>query len=202
MKSILHLGVGLSEAKNLNFLTMQESSQNLNFLNMAQGSPIGQPSVPNDYLSISHSDHSSAIISVPQSPTDTVHSASVGSHGPIHAETAYGYLGDLIDPLIIIQQCLEDKLSLVSRRLTLFERQAIRSGSIFAFIESHSKTKNSDGLSTALKKDKDLQPMRRWTDGLAWSKSRVHGHFLVYKEVVEKRSLSKKQMDAGMFSIF
>lgn len=172
---------------------MEETSQNLNFLDMAQGNQIGQSSAPNDFLTNNNSDHSYPVISVPNASNDSV---TGGVHGPIHGETSYGYLGDLIDPLIIIQQCFEDKLPLVRRRLTPIERKAIRSGSIFAFIESHSK---KDFISSSVKNSRNFQQMRRWTDGMAWSKSRVHGHFLVYKEIVEKVHIAKKHIDEGIY---
>ena len=121
----------------------------------------------------------------------------VSDQQPQQAETAFGYLADLQDALLIVQLCLSDKLPLVSRRLTLFERESIRSGSVFAFIESP-----HDGPSGMVtpprKRSKDWQPMRRWTDGLSWSKSRVHGHFLVYKEVAEKRSMGNKRPGMDM----
>jgi hypothetical protein len=128
---------------------------------------MAKESVPADFQRILNSDQSLAIVSVPHSPSDKTDSAPAC---PIHAEAAYGYLRDLIDPLIIIQLCLENKLPLVRCRLTPIERKAIRSGSIFAFKESNST----------------LDSMRRWTDGLSWSKSRVHGNFLVYKEIKKK----------------
>jgi hypothetical protein len=123
-------------------------------------------------------------------PPSTPSHHDLNPRHPVHAETAYGYLADINDALLIVQLCMNDKMPLVRRRLTLFERENIRSGSIFSFIETNEK---SNPIVTPPRKSKDLQPMRRWTDGLSWSKSRVHGHFLVYKEVAEKRSVSAKR---------
>lgn len=49
-------------------------------------------------------------------------------------------------------------------RLSLTERQQIRSGSIFIFIENRT-------------------PIMRWTDGMTWSPSKILGSFLLYKRV-------------------
>ena len=113
----------------------------------------------------------------------------------MHAETCYGYVNEMEDATLIVQMCLEGKLPLVEKRLTSFEREAIRSGSIFSFIEGSSTVANESekSIMTPPRRNKNWQPMRRWTDGLAWSKSRVSGHFLVYKEVVEKRSMNLKR---------
>ena len=133
----------------------------------------------------------------PQSGPSGLHTSKMlmQPQEPVHAESSYGFLSELHDALLVVQLCLDDKLPLVRRRLTQQEREAIRSGSIFAFIESSTPLHglDEDASDPSAKFGKDWQPMRRWTDGLAWSKSRVQGHFLVYKEVAEKRAITAKR---------
>lgn len=129
---------------------------------------------------------------------------------PIHAESSFGFLAELQDALLIVQLCLTDKLPLVRRRLTPFERESIRSGSIFSFIEASAESSSrmvtpprrssSSASATSNAMSKDWQPMRRWTDGLAWSKSRVQGNYLVYREVAEKRSITAKRASSAASS--
>lgn len=61
----------------------------------------------------------------------------------------------------------------ISERLSNDERDTIRTGSIFCFVE------NDSG-------------MKRWTDGKIWSPSKILGQFLLYKEV--PRHLSKSAL--------
>ncbi|CAN3373245.1 hypothetical protein DIURU_003284 [Diutina rugosa] len=85
----------------------------------------------------------------------------------------YGYVGSTQDALLIIQEILHKRLDLVPRRPHERERpELIQSGNVFVFIEEHSGIK-------------------RWTDGIAWSPSRILGRFLVYREL-DKQSLSEK----------
>lgn len=60
-------------------------------------------------------------------------------------------------------------------RLTLKEREQLRSGSIFIFIEKKTS-------------------IVRWTDGMTWSPSKILGSFLLYKEVPKylTKNASKK----------
>ncbi|CAN3476530.1 hypothetical protein DICA0_D19482 [Diutina catenulata] len=85
----------------------------------------------------------------------------------------YGYVGSTKDALLIIQEILHKQLELVPRRPHERERPTlIQSGNVFVFIEEHSGIK-------------------RWTDGISWSPSRILGRFLVYREL-DKQSLSEK----------
>ncbi|EGW32300.1 uncharacterized protein SPAPADRAFT_50867 [Spathaspora passalidarum NRRL Y-27907] len=85
----------------------------------------------------------------------------------------YGYVGSTKDALLIIQEILDKQLDLVPRRPHERERpQLIKSGNVFVFIEEHSGIK-------------------RWTDGIAWSPSRLLGRFLVYREL-DKQTLNEK----------
>ncbi|ORX92477.1 hypothetical protein K493DRAFT_316572 [Basidiobolus meristosporus CBS 931.73] len=83
-------------------------------------------------------------------------------------ETYYGYIESVHDALLIFEACRLGYLHRVQRRLSEKERQRIRSGSVFVWEEEESG-------------------MRRWTDGRTWSPSRVHGSFLTYRELDNKR---------------
>ncbi|KAI5963723.1 TOS9 [Candida pseudojiufengensis] len=86
--------------------------------------------------------------------------------------TYYGYVGSTKDALLIIQEALNKKLEFITRRPQDRERQElIKSGNVFVFIEEQSGIK-------------------RWTDGTAWSPSRILGRFLVYREL-DKNSLDE-----------
>lgn len=77
----------------------------------------------------------------------------------------YGYVGSTKDALLIIQSILNKQLNLIPRRPHERERlDLIKSGNVFIFIEEHSGIK-------------------RWTDGISWSPSRILGRFLVYREL-------------------
>lgn len=79
------------------------------------------------------------------------------------------------DALRVIQGVLAGRLKAVSRRPYEIERaKLICSGNIFVFIEERSGIK-------------------RWTDGISWSPSRVVGKFLVYKELVKATAGSQSQ---------
>lgn len=86
-----------------------------------------------------------------------------------------GYIGSTKDALLIIQAVMDNKLHSVPRRPHDKERnQLIQSGSVFVFVEERSGIK-------------------RWTDGVAWSPSRILGRFLVYRELDRNGLSSGKQ---------
>ncbi|KAI8061670.1 Gti1/Pac2 family-domain-containing protein [Gongronella butleri] len=87
-------------------------------------------------------------------------------------ETFHGYIDTTQDVLLIFEGCRRGLLPKVNRRLHDRERRLIESGSVFVFDERESGVK-------------------RWTDGIAWSPSRILGNFLVYRE------LEKKHGDGG-----
>lgn len=89
-------------------------------------------------------------------------------------ETFYGAIESTADALRVFELCRQGKLGRVRRRLHDAERRLIRSGSVFVFDEAESG-------------------IRRWTDGRLWSPSRIHGNFLVYREL-EKRQV---MVDSG-----
>jgi hypothetical protein len=83
-------------------------------------------------------------------------------------ETWHGTIRTSADAIKIFEACRLGLLPRVQRRLSERERQAIRPGSVFVWDEHESG-------------------MRRWTDGKAWSASRVAGSFLTYREIEGKR---------------
>jgi hypothetical protein len=79
--------------------------------------------------------------------------------------TYRGYVGSTTDALILFEACLTGILHHVPRRPHDRERsQLVRSGSVFIYEE------NASGI-------------KRWTDGVTWSPSRILGNFLVYREL-------------------
>lgn len=79
--------------------------------------------------------------------------------------TFKGVIKDELDALLIFQATLNGILSHIPRRPYEMERQnLITSGNIFVFFEN-------------------LSGIKRWTDGISWSPSRISGKFLIYKEL-------------------
>lgn len=79
--------------------------------------------------------------------------------------TFKGYIEDENDALLILQATLDGKLQQIPRRPYEIERPyLIVSGSIFVFVE-------------------EVSGIKRWTDGISWSPSRITGKFLVYREL-------------------
>ncbi|CED83002.1 Gluconate transport-inducing protein [Phaffia rhodozyma] len=79
-----------------------------------------------------------------------------------------GIVETTLDALVIFQAAKQGLIPRVTRRLSEKERGMIQSGAVFVFDEGESG-------------------MKRWTDGLVWSPSRILSNFLVYREV-EKRT--------------
>ncbi|CEP23735.1 unnamed protein product [Cyberlindnera jadinii] len=89
--------------------------------------------------------------------------------------TFRGYIGSTKDALLVIQGVLSGQLSAVPRRPHDGERiDLIASGNVFVFIEERSGIK-------------------RWTDGVAWSPSRILGRFLVYRELDRQALTNSKE---------
>ncbi|EDN04591.1 protein required for yeast-phase growth [Histoplasma capsulatum] len=79
--------------------------------------------------------------------------------------TFTGYVATTQDALILFEACLTGILHHVPRRPHDRERsQLVKSGSVFIYEE------NASGI-------------KRWTDGVTWSPSRILGNFLVYREL-------------------
>ena len=76
-------------------------------------------------------------------------------------EPFYGHVETTGDALRLIQAARQGIIPRITRRLNDLERRAmIRSGSVFVFSSEESGIK-------------------RWTEGLSWSASRIVGNFLV-----------------------
>ena len=107
--------------------------------------------------------------------------SSGGGAGPL-VPTFYGFVHNSMDGLILFEACLSGKLHHVPRRPHDRERSSlIKSGSIFIYEE------NASGI-------------KRWTDGVAWSPSRILGNFLIYRELEKpfppgekKRAMKRKR---------
>lgn len=79
-----------------------------------------------------------------------------------------GYVSSTKDALLIFEGCRQRLLPKTTRRLQESTKEdLICSGAVFVFDEKESGIK-------------------RWTDGLLWSPSRISGNFLVYRELDAK----------------
>ncbi|KAK9455283.1 Gti1/Pac2 family-domain-containing protein [Dipodascopsis uninucleata] len=106
-------------------------------------------------------------------------SGTAGSGPPQGLSATYtGYVSTTHDALILFQACMQGLLHYVSRRPHDRERaDLIRSGNIFIFNEGTSGIK-------------------RWTDGIAWSPSRILGNFLVYRQLEKPFAPGEKKRAA------
>lgn len=98
-----------------------------------------------------------------------------------------GYLLDTVDALKLFEACLQGELDHCPRRPHDRERQAlIQSGNIFVYTEAASGIK-------------------RWTDGIHWSPSRILSNYLVYRQLDEpfppgqkKRAQKRERRQGGI----
>jgi len=102
------------------------------------------------------------------------------------APTFFGHIATTHDALILFEACLGGNLTPVARRLHDRERAGlIKSGNTFIFEE------HSSGI-------------KRWTDGVPWSPSRLLGNFIIYRELDipfppgEKRRSIKRSKSSGI----
>ena len=87
--------------------------------------------------------------------------------GTALSPTWQGHVATTRDALILFEACLQGILHHVPRRPHDRERsQLIKSGMVFIYEE------NASGI-------------KRWTDGVPWSPSRILGNFLVYRELIK-----------------
>ncbi|KAI9275807.1 gluconate transport inducer 1/Pac2, partial [Phascolomyces articulosus] len=86
-----------------------------------------------------------------------------------------GYIETTQDVLLIFEGCRRGLLPRICRRLQEKERKMVQSGSVFVFDERESGIK-------------------RWTDGLVWSPSRILGNFLIYRELDKRSTGNGKRM--------
>jgi hypothetical protein len=109
------------------------------------------PSSPIHY--IHHSDH-------PSTTSTQKHTPMSGNSPPPIGPPFTGYIGTTHDALIVFEAARLGKIPRVTRRLLDKERSMVQSGAVFVFDEHESGIK-------------------RWTDTLVWSPSRILGNFLV-----------------------
>ena len=99
----------------------------------------------------------------------------------------FGYISSTVDALVLFEACLTGHMSHVPRRPHERERaNLIRSGNVFIYEE------HSSGI-------------KRWTDGVPWSPSRISGNFLLYRELdkpfqpgEKKRNIKKMGRSNGV----
>ncbi|KAK1487025.1 Gti1/Pac2 family protein [Colletotrichum tamarilloi] len=101
--------------------------------------------------------------------------------------TFIGHVASTLDALVLFEACLSSALHHVPRRPHDRERQdLIKSGNVFIYEE------HSSGI-------------KRWTDGVAWSPSRILGNFLIYRELdrpfppgEKKRAMKRNKKPTGV----
>jgi hypothetical protein len=101
--------------------------------------------------------------------------------------TFYGHIASTQDALLLFEACLSGALNHVARRPHDRERVSlIKSGNVFIYEE------HSSGI-------------KRWTDGVPWSPSRILGNFLVYRELErpfppgeKKRAMKRSKKPPGI----
>ena len=104
---------------------------------------------------------------------------------PLHP-TWQGHIASTLDALVLFESTLDGRLNHVPRRPHDRERQdLIKSGSVFIYEE------HASGI-------------KRWTDGVSWSPSRILGNFLIYRELdkpfppgEKKRAIRRKKSSSG-----
>lgn len=100
---------------------------------------------------------------------------------PTWAEPPWsGWIETTGDALLILEAARRGLIPRVTRRLIDSERKMITSGSVFVF-------------------DEDESGIKRWTDGLFWSPSRILGNFLLYREI-DKRGNGGRSAKEGEIS--
>ncbi|KAF5695444.1 hypothetical protein FDENT_394 [Fusarium denticulatum] len=100
--------------------------------------------------------------------------------GNIPLQPTYrGFVRDTTDALIIFEACLSGTLLHVPRRPHDRERQdLIKSGNIFVYEE------HASGI-------------KRWTDSISWSPSRILGNYLLYRELEKPFPPGEKKRARG-----
>jgi hypothetical protein len=111
----------------------------------------------------------------------------MASQTPLHP-TFKGHVATTWDALLLFESCLQGHINHASRPPNDRERQElISSGSIFIYEE------HASGI-------------KRWTDGISWSPSRILGNFLIYRQLdklcppgEKKRVLRRKKGPQGVY---
>lgn len=112
--------------------------------------------------------------------------SKMASASPL-SPTFYGHIASTQDALLLFEACLSGALNHVARRPHDRERVSlIKSGNVFIYEE------HSSGI-------------KRWTDGVPWSPSRILGNFLVYRELErpfppgeKKRAMKRGKRSPGI----
>ncbi|KAI5806941.1 Gti1/Pac2 family-domain-containing protein [Geopyxis carbonaria] len=102
------------------------------------------------------------------------------------AATMQGIVLSSRDALLLFSECIQGHIPMITRRPHDKERAtSIVSGNIFIYCENNSSIK-------------------RWTDGVTWSPSRIMGNFLIYRELnkgfppgEKKRAAKKRRPEDG-----
>ncbi|KAF2756179.1 hypothetical protein EJ05DRAFT_92671 [Pseudovirgaria hyperparasitica] len=145
--------------------------------------PSANPAPLNPRMDSAHPSNNQAIqprveplprqATLPPTPSPSRSTLRTKSRGTRSAEqklepTWKGFIGSTYEALQLLEGCLQGKLRHMPRRAYDREREdVIRSGHVFVFEE------NASGI-------------KRWTDGVSWSPSRLLPNFLIYREVEEK----------------
>ncbi|KAH9205057.1 Gti1/Pac2 family-domain-containing protein, partial [Leptodontidium sp. 2 PMI_412] len=101
--------------------------------------------------------------------------------------TFYGHVASTQDALLLFEACLSGVLNHITQRPHVRERvNLIKTGYVFIY-EEHSSC------------------IKRWTDGVSWSPSRILGDFLVYRELErpfppgeKKRAIKGSKRSSGI----
>src|SRR5450755_171381 len=96
----------------------------------------------------------------------SIYKSKILSHAMSSLQPTFqGHVNTTHDALLLFEACIRGTLSHIPRRPHDRERnQLVRSGCVFIYEE------NASGI-------------KRWTDGVPWSPSRILGNFLVYREL-------------------
>ncbi|PWN87864.1 hypothetical protein FA10DRAFT_179012 [Acaromyces ingoldii] len=97
------------------------------------------------------------------------------------AESTYhGYISSTHDALLVFECVRRGVMPKIKRRLRDDERKLIRSGQVFVFDERESGIK-------------------RWTDGLLWSPSRILMNFLIYRQIDKRQAATRAAAESSSF---
>lgn len=107
-------------------------------------------------------------------------------------ETYHGFIETTTDTLLIFEACRQGVLPKINRRLQERERGAIKSGTVIVFDEKESGTSDAQRVPLSESIFELLLGIKRWTDGLIWSPSRILGNFLIYRELEGRELLDEK----------
>lgn len=108
------------------------------------------------------------------------------------AETYHGFIETTTDTLLIFEACRQGVLPKINRRLQERERGVIKSGTVIVFDEKESGTSDAQRVPLSESIFELLLGIKRWTDGLIWSPSRILGNFLIYRELEGREMLDEK----------